>query len=363
MKPPLKSARSYLFSAPVILLAFFIVSGAGFLSKGKMLLFPGPISATAPKGEPLNGYPNHAAFEQNCQHCHSPVHCITDSRCESCHLEIARQRTSADEGLHSRLPDAGRCQACHLEHQGREVVITEFAFLNVDHRQLSGFSLEKHQKDYAGEQLNCRSCHGQDRYISQTLDCLTCHVEEDHDFMAEHLETYGSTCVPCHDGSGRFSGWEHDQVYPLDGAHQDLECQECHLEGNFLETPRECSGCHEDPEVHLGSFGLDCQRCHTSQAWTPAYLTDHTFDLDHGSQQPLECSTCHTDHYSANTCYGCHDHQPAEMMIVHFRESIYVYDHCADCHPTGETQADRLLRIPVQAADPLTSQSSGGDQK
>jgi hypothetical protein len=333
--------------ALIVLVFFFISSGMVLKDKSRELLFPGPISATSPRGQPLEGYPNHAAFEQSCGHCHAPLHCITDSRCESCHIEIARQRASADEGLHSRLPDAGRCQSCHLEHRGRDVVITDFAFLNVDHSQISSFSLEHHQKDYQGEPLNCRSCHSQNRYIKDTLDCLTCHIAEDHDAMAEHIEVYGTTCIPCHDGTGRFSGWEHDQSYVLDGAHADLECQECHLEGSFIYTPRQCAGCHEDAQLHAGIFGSDCQRCHTTQAWTPAYLTDHTFYLDHGSEEQLTCTTCHDAEYTHLTCYGCHDHQIEDMVSIHEQESIFNIDHCAECHPTGSNEEDRLLRITV----------------
>jgi hypothetical protein len=339
---------------PAIFLILVVMVASGFYFNAKALLFPGPISGTSPRGQPLEGYPNHAAFEQECRHCHAPVHCITDRRCENCHKDVAQQRASG-EGLHSLLPGTDRCQTCHFEHQGREVVITEFAFRNVDHFKLSGFSLALHQTGYDDQPLNCQSCHSQSRYLTETLDCLTCHVEAEHDLMAEHIDLYGLDCMACHDGLDRFSGWGHQDSYPLDGAHADLDCLDCHVEKQWAGLPRDCAGCHEELAVHLDIFGNDCQRCHTTSAWLPAFLTNHTFDLYHGSEELLECSTCHINNYTTNTCYECHDHQPDEMADIHEAEQIYEFDHCSECHPTGHNDEDRTLRETLSGQAPQSN--------
>ena len=109
------------------------------------------------------------------------------------------------------------------------------------------------------------------------------------------------------------------------------------------EDPHECQACHEEPAVHADRFGLNCSRCHTLEAWKPAYLTRHTFFLDHGDEGKLACATCHTETYADNTCYGCHDHDPAEMEVAHAAEEIYDLDGCAECHPTG--QADEAAQL------------------
>jgi hypothetical protein len=323
-----------------IIIALF---SAGFFMNGKSILFPGPISGVSRSSEPINGFVSHADFEQNCSHCHAPIHCITDTKCQDCHKDIAIQRASS-EGLHSLFPGSERCQNCHPEHQGRDVMITQFAFVNVDHEKLSNFSLDQHREDYDGNPLNCESCHSQSRFLKETMDCLTCHVKEDHDFMSEHIELYGSDCVGCHDGRDRYTGFDHEQVFLLDGDHKDLDCMDCHIEKVFKGTAAACSGCHQDPEVHLGVFGLDCKRCHTTQAWLPAYLTQHTFSINHGSDIDLECTTCHINNYADNTCYGCHDHQPDEMEQLHTDEGITDYENCAGCHPTGDEEKDKKLR-------------------
>jgi len=114
------------------------------------------------------------------------------------------------------------------------------------------------------------------------------------------------------------------------------------MEGDS-EDPHECRACHEEPALHAEQFGLNCSRCHTLDAWVPAQLTRHTFYLDHGDEGNVACETCHTTTYAANSCYGCHDHQPADMQAAHAQEEIYDFDNCAECHPTGV--ADEAARL------------------
>ena len=57
----------------------------------------------------------------------------------------------------------------------------------------------------------------------------------------------------------------------------------------------------------------------------------------------MACQTCHTTTYFENTCYGCHDHEPAEMKAVHEAEGITEMEKCGECHPTGVSgEAERL---------------------
>jgi hypothetical protein len=115
-----------------------------------------------------------------------------------------------------------------------------------------------------------------------------------------------------------------------------MEIEESYLAGLAEKDPHQCISCHEEPEVHAERFGLDCVRCHSLAAWTPASLTRHTFRLDHGNQGTVACETCHIDSYAENSCYECHDHKPNEMAEVHQRENIFDIANCIRCHPTGE---------------------------
>ena len=183
--------------------------------------------------------------------------------------------------------------------------------------------------------MNCESCHAQNNFTQETLDCTTCHSGADHNFMAEHIELYGLDCISCHDGRDRMSGFDHNDVYALEGLL-------------FVGTPQDCASCHEDPEVHVGKFGLECDRCHTALAWIPAELTRHLFPLDHGGEGEIACETCHEDSYLELTCYGCHDHLLGEMIEVHaaedLGEGVDVFEEkCIDCHPTGKLTAQENL--------------------
>ena len=55
-----------------------------------------------------------------------------------------------------------------------------------------------------------------------------------------------------------------------------------YMESEDEEDPHRCIACHEEPEVHIGRFGINCARCHSSVAWVPAYLAKHNFAIDHG---------------------------------------------------------------------------------
>ena len=332
----------YIAGGSVFFVAAVALALALYLN-GKLFLMPGPLSEMALRGEALEGYGSHAEFEQSCGHCHAPVHCITDTRCQDCHMDVAKQRSSG-EGLHARLPGSGRCQTCHIEHQGREMVLTDFAFANIDHATMAGFSLDKHQLDYDGGHLGCESCHSQGRFINDTLDCITCHIQEDHDYMAGHIETYGASCTPCHDGLDTMAAFVHEEVYPLDGAHAETECAGCHEQMAFAGTPDDCQTCHEKTSPYANMFGTDCQRCHTTVAWAPALLTQHTFSLTHGGEELLACESCHVGGYQDKSCYECHqDHQPAEMAAAHLEVPVFVLESCEECHPTGAAgEAERL---------------------
>jgi mono/diheme cytochrome c family protein len=76
----------------------------------------------------------------------------------------------------------------------------------------------------------------------------------------------------------------------------------------------------------------NCAQCHTPQAWKPA-----TFD--HNKYFPLDknhnatCVTCHTsNNYKQYTCYGCHEHTPANMQAKHREEGVSDLDNCVRCH-------------------------------
>jgi hypothetical protein len=304
---------------------------------------PGPLTAVRTHNEPLGGYASHSEFEQECTHCHAPIHCITDNRCQSCHIEIAQQRTEV-VGLHGLLPGTSECQSCHSEHKGRDAYITTFAFNNIDHTELSSFSLENHQIDYAGNTMTCESCHQLGRFGAESMDCTGCHSNENATFITAHISQYGGNCASCHDGHDRLANFDHNQIFPLTGQHIEEECESCHVNKIFAGTPQECVACHTQPTVHDEAFGHDCLRCHTTLAWSPAELRYHTFPLEHGNDSQQDCQVCHATTYTEYSCTTCHD--SAETKALHTEENtLTAYENCLKCHPTGQIDVTNDMQV------------------
>ena len=134
----------------------------------------------------------------------------------------------------------------------------------------------------------------------------------------------------------------------------DIDVQAALLGEVPAENPHACFACHEEPDVHVDRFGVQCARCHGLAAWEPALLTRHVFELDHGGDgQPVACETCHVDNYYEHDCYACHnEHQPEEMGTAHAAEEIFEFDDCISCHPTGQPgEAEQFQWIQVQRLD------------
>jgi hypothetical protein len=332
-KTPMGAAR-----IAIILAIALILCGAYYVKASGMLL-PGPLSSHSSGEEPRGGAMSHADIERKCSHCHAPLHCVTDTRCQDCHIEIARERNDSTT-LHGRLPGVSRCQNCHPEHRGENASLTVLSYLNVDHFQLAGFSLEKHVTNYDQEPFHCTTCHTQNGDQIHTVDCLTCHISADHKVMAEHLEIYGGDCVGCHDGRDRMMiGFDHEPYFPLQDGHANQECAACHTDKEtgrqtWRDLPSDCLNCHPEPELHIGIFGDLCERCHTTTAWTPAVLIEHPFTLDHSAEGSLDqCETCHGGTYFEYPCGTCHSSE--DMWNAHFPHGIYDFQNCIACHPTG----------------------------
>jgi hypothetical protein len=254
--------------------------------------------------------------------------------CQDCHNEPA-----AHAGLFEQ-----DCAACHTPQGWKPAQLDGQSF---NHDISTGFSLTLHGLDYQGTPMNCQTCHGAGvRAAFEIQTCIDCHTLADQPFMQEHQAQFGSACLDCHDGWDRLSGFTHEQVFVLDGRHAEVQCQGCHTDANgnprFRGTPGQCVQCHAEPQIHAGSFGLQCQYCHTVTAWSPASLRQHPFPVDHGAEDgnpPSDCQTCHSVNYAAYTCYGCHEHQPQEIKASHDEEGIPRQElpDCVACHLNGET--------------------------
>ncbi|MDP4301197.1 cytochrome c3 family protein [Leptothrix discophora] len=99
------------------------------------------------------------------------------------------------------------------------------------------------------------------------------------------------------------------------------------------EVSKACGSCHRAPEDRLHrKVGGDCGACHSQEAWKPAtFEHDRHFVLDR--DHDVACVTCHVGNdYARYTCYGCHEHTPANVRAEHEEEGIRDFADCVECH-------------------------------
>jgi hypothetical protein len=109
--------------------------------------------------------------------------------------------------------------------------------------------------------------------------------------------------------------------FRLEGRHQSVACEACHLKGQYTGTPTTCFQCHwvrrKDDRYQL-RLGSECESCHRPTSWT-AVRFNHAavggvpLGANH---QTIACDSCHKDgQFTAATadCVSCHrrDYQAA----------------------------------------------------
>jgi hypothetical protein len=266
---------------------------------------------------PLAG--GHAGVE--CSQCHpaqAGAFVDTPTTCFACH--------AVDDAHQGQL--GMDCAACHTVDTWQEAAFDHSA---------TNFPLTG---GHAG--VECSQCHsgGAGKVGETPTVCFACHTGDD-----AHQGRFGKDCSGCHTTeSWQAADFDHSKAsFVLVGAHVQVPCQECHQQDSggtvFAGTPQECAACHADPQFHQGLFGSDCAACHTAQGWSTAKFDQaHTFPVNHGASSSSECRLCHPDSLQAYTCYGCHEHTPANIEGKHREEGIRNLQDCARCHPTGREE-------------------------
>jgi hypothetical protein len=267
----------------------------------------------------------------------------TPARCELCHADAHR---GYFEGFASELASAtaGECALCHLTTQFAELPPAGF-----DHGRWTGFPLRG-----AHEQDGCESCHPRSthpdphgrsfgfvaEHFGKVEGCVTCHPDPHgghFDEPDQPAEVDGKTgCARCHDETSFRNlpgGFDHAlwTGYPLDGAHAELGCLECHQPERRPGVPglargaargTLCADCHADPHASQFVRGATtrCESCHQSAlAWSDLgfnHSLDSRFPLDE-AHAVLECSACH------------HPVSEGGREFVRYKP---LGRECADCH-------------------------------
>ena len=266
-----------------------------------------------------------------CTSCHKDIHAgkatllglVVD--CASCHTVEGFDRPSYTAAAHaqSKFPLVGRhaateCQKCHVKLADTPAVAAAWGAARVVLRPSFARCVPCHLDPHAGrfEPAGARA---------HKRGCLDCHSP-----VAFHPSSYDSRM---HAGC----------VFPLNGAHQAVPCQNCHAELkipagtssmpadfararvlHFDNLRRHCVDCHENQ--HGKQFAArkdkgDCQGCHDDRAFSPAtkfvHNRDARFKLE-GAHATTPCASCHVPQKDStgkkfviyrstpNTCEACH---------------------------------------------------------
>ena len=240
---------------------------------------------------------------------------------------------------------------------------------------------------HADLEAECSNCHVRfDRDAQRSL-CMDCHEDVASDILLVRgyhgLFDSARTddCSDCHtDHEGRDArivvldeqSFDHDLTdLPLIGGHSDVECADCHNQGDkHREAPSDCVSCHVDDDPHENFMGENCADCHTAIDWLEVEFDHDTtgYPLIGGHREPV-CGDCHADQTFQNTstaCIDCHAqddvhkgrsgeqcqdcHNPAswtDSSFDHARDTRFLLDGahgdlaCSDCH-SEEPFSDEL---------------------
>lgn len=285
-----------------------------------------------------------------------------DTACLTCHTAIETQINSAS-GLHGKLGADQACGSCHSEHRGRDwALVQDATFVRLGWEAMAAFDHDG--LDYAlhgaHEHAECQDCHpnaldrvlaaGQPRFLGLSQDCTSCH-EDAHD------GAMSSACALCH---GQEHPWDtapefqHTEDFPLDGAHAQVRCEECHAPGSpssvqaALENPggsvRDCVACHDSAHepAFAGTSSADCLACHTTE--------NHGFQQfarELVREQHAGLGFALVDRHGEADCQSCHG------PSGDFRSRYRLDQQCASCHddPHGDAFAGGTLAAAVQGRD------------
>ncbi len=196
------------------------------------------------------------------------------------------------------------------------------------------------------QNVACTQCHTNPVFTNVGNKCADCHADI-------HRRQMGAQCEQCHS----VNGWmvslksisEHQNRFPLLGAHAAADCESCHKNaavGQFKGLSTDCIGCHmnsylsaKNPSHTALAFPTQCQQCHTTMdSWAGARF-DHAavtgFALT-GAHATLDCSACHVGgrfQGTSTNCIACHQKDYNRTTDPNHVQ-IGFPQTCSQCHNT-----------------------------
>ncbi|MEO8099459.1 MAG: hypothetical protein ABI811_17300 [Acidobacteriota bacterium] len=273
-----------------------------------------------------------------CDSCHKSaatgVYVGLNTTCTSCHLPQFQQARTVN---HVSAGFSQTCESCHN--------VNQWAGARFDHSTTRFPLTGKHTS------ASCATCHVGGQFKAQPTECISCHQPDfSQTSNPNHTQAgFPVTCESCHT-TERWQGAQFNHTtftkFALTGAHADVGCASCHVNGRFAGTPQACSGCHmpnfdaaKNPNHRASNFSTQCETCHTSVQWSGAKF-DHSlarFPLT-GKHTNVECATCHKGGQftgTPSTCVNCHQAQFDATANPNHKEAGFPAT-CETCHTTTQ---------------------------
>lgn len=214
-------------------------------------------------------------------------------------------------------------------------------------RQIPEFNHDKTGYPLRGmhASVTCAQCHSKLVFTDVGKKCADCHADI-------HKRQFGAKCESCH----TVKGWQvsvqsirqHQNRFPLLGAHAVADCASCHkgsATGQYQGLSTQCSSCHmeqyratKSPNHLTLNFPTDCSTCHSFDGWSGAKF-DHLkitgFALS-GAHANLDCASCHVggNYQGASAaCYSCHSRDYNATRNPHHVTGNFPRE-CSQCHST-----------------------------
>lgn len=280
---------------------------------------------------------NHSAFPltfghagPSCIECHTGGNYVnTNPDCFSCHKPDYNNSKNPN---HKAAGFSSVCMTCHSTDPGWKPA--SFAH--------SSFPLQQ-----AHSVPECNDCHLADNYTTLSPECYSCHTADyttaanpDHSAAG-----FPKSCETCHSA---IPGWKpalfNHNSFPLTQGHSTPLCSECHINGNFKNTDKDCNSCHNqdyiqtvNPKHVSAGFSTECLTCHsTIPGWKPVSFSHSMFPLT-GGHSSSSCNDCHKgDNYTSlsSDCFSCHE-QDYNSTDNPGHYAAMIPKDCRNCHTTG----------------------------
>ena len=133
-------------------------------------------------------------------------------------------------------------------------------------------------------------------------------------------------------------------AFRLDGRHQALACESCHLNGQYKSTPNTCYDCHwirRKDDRFQTRLGSQCEQCHRPTSWSAvqwnhAAQSGVTLNQEH---RQLACESCHrgaTFNAASVTCVNCHQKDYSSTTAPNHAAAGFAAT-CDVCHRPGDS--------------------------